>query len=124
MGRKTHESIGRALPNRRNIVISRNPAMSPIVTRSVLKEVGDTTCRTASSLAEAVVLADRDAEPFVIGGAAIYAEALPLVTRMYITEVHREVEGDVLFHAFDRAAWRETARVDGAECSWTTLERI
>jgi|WetSurMetagenome_2_1015567.scaffolds.fasta_scaffold786513_2 dihydrofolate reductase len=114
MGRKTFESIGKPLPGRGNIVVSRG-----------IQTLDPAILRIAPSIESAVAIArETDPEPFVIGGAAIYAEAMPLVTRMYITEVHREVEGDVLFPSFNRAEWRETTRVDGYEWSWTLLERI
>ncbi len=85
MGRKTYESIGRPLPNRRNIV----------VTRSTASFEG---CETAKSLEGAIELARTTDEcPFVIGGASLYAEALPLATELHLTIVDREVEGDTFF---------------------------
>jgi dihydrofolate reductase len=85
MGRKTHESIGRALPKRRNIV----------VTRSASSFDG---CETAGSLAEALALArTTDPCPFVIGGSSLYEEALPLATEIHLTTIDGEVEGDVYF---------------------------
>jgi dihydrofolate reductase len=82
MGRKTHESIGRPLPKRRNIV----------VTRSGAAFAG---CDTATSLQDAIALArESDDRPFVIGGASLYEEALPLATEIYLTEIDEDVEGD------------------------------
>jgi dihydrofolate reductase len=85
MGRKTHESIGRALPKRRNIV----------VTRSGAKFEG---CETAGSLEEAIALARTSDEcPFVIGGASLYEEALPVATELHLTTIDEDVEGDTFF---------------------------
>jgi dihydrofolate reductase len=102
MGRRTHESIGRPLPGRQNIVVSRNPAYSA------------PGCLLAASLPAALALAAPAGVAFVIGGAALYAEALPLASRLHITEVHGEVAGDVRFPPFDRQLWREVAREDHA----------
>ena len=85
MGRKTHESIGRALPKRRNIVVTRSGATFE-------------GCETAGSLDEAVALArTTDPCPFVIGGASLYEEALPLATEIYLTTIDEDVEGDTFF---------------------------
>jgi dihydrofolate reductase len=99
MGRGTHESIGRPLPGRINIVISRDPAY------------GSPGCTVVGSL-EAALAAAPDRDIMVIGGASIYAEALPLARRIYLTEVHGEFECDVQFPAFDRRAWVEAERTD------------
>lgn len=99
MGRRTHESIGRPLPGRRNIVISRNAAFAA------------EGCETAASLESAIAACAGTAdEIFVIGGAQIYAKALPLAERLYLTEIRAEFPGDASFPAFDRDVWRETAR--------------
>lgn len=85
MGRKTHESIGRALPKRRNIV----------VTRSAATFEG---CETARSLDAAIALArTTDPCPFVIGGASLYLEALPQATELHLTTIDENVEGDTYF---------------------------
>ncbi len=99
MGRKTHESIGKPLPGRRNLVITRNP------------EYQSAGCEVFGSL-DAAIRAARETDecPFVIGGAQIFTLALPLATRMVVTEVQREVEGDVFFPEFDSSAWREASR--------------
>ena len=101
MGRKTFESIGKPLPNRTNIVISRNADM---------KIDG---CICVISIDEAVEAAQRiDAqECFVIGGAEIYNHALPLVQKIYLTEVKATVNGNVFFE-FDKSKWQETMRED------------
>lgn len=87
MGRKTFEAIGRPLPKRRNIVLSRSEA-------SGLRERG---VEVAPDLSSALALVADDPLPFVIGGGSVYAEALPLATRVYLTRVDREVDGDVFF---------------------------
>ena len=85
MGRKTHESIGRALPKRRNIVVTRSGATFE-------------GCETAGSLEEAIALARATDEcPFIIGGASLYLEALPLATELHLTTIDKDVEGDTYF---------------------------
>ena len=99
MGRRTYESIGRPLPGRRNIVISRNAAFAAAG------------CETAASLESAIAAcAGTAGEIFVIGGAQIYAEALPLARRLYLTEIRADFPGDARFPAFECGAWRETSR--------------
>ena len=97
MGRKTFESIGRPLPGRRNIVVSRNP-----VFRADGVEV-------VASLELAINACHRE-DAFVIGGATLYAEALPRVDRVYLTEVDAAPDGDTLFPVLDKNQWREIAR--------------
>jgi len=108
MGRKTWESIGRPLPGRCNIVISRNKNFTAhgIATVSSLHQ--------AISLAEQISLRDGGDEVCVIGGAEIYAQALPQADRLYLTQVHAEVEGDTLFPEFDLSQWEEVEREDFA----------
>ncbi len=85
MGRKTHESIGRALPNRRNIVVTRSGSVFD-------------GCETAASLAEAIELArSTDDCPFVIGGSSLYEAALPLATELHLTTIDEDVDGDTYF---------------------------
>ena len=97
MGRKTFDSIGRPLPNRRNIVITRNPAWSQAGVECV------------ASLQEAAALV-AGSDAFIIGGAQIYTEALPLATRLIVTEIHQRFECDAFFPAIDPQQWQETAR--------------
>ncbi|CAA0116108.1 Dihydrofolate reductase type 3 [Halioglobus japonicus] len=104
MGRKTYESIGKPLPGRTNIVVSRNAgfrAEGVALVRSL-----------EEALALAGEVAERDAveEIIVMGGAQIYAEAIPLADRMYITEVHGDVEGDAVLCEIDWRFWREATR--------------
>jgi dihydrofolate reductase len=100
MGRKTFESIGRPLPKRTNIVISRNSSVQ--VDGRII----------ASSLQHALTLTT-DSQPFVIGGAQLYAEALPLAQHVYITEVDSEPTGDAFLPSFDETAFAESFRAQG-----------
>lgn len=98
MGRKTYESIGRPLPGRRNIVITRNPQWTaPGI-------------ETALSLDAAQALVTDAAKVFVIGGAQIYEQALALADEIALTEVDKDFEGDAFFPPWDRTAFRETSR--------------
>lgn len=98
MGRKTWESLGRPLPGRRNIVVSRNPDYLPVGGELV------------SSL-EAAMAATADVdEAFVIGGADLYRQALPLAQRIYLTEIAGDYAGDAHFPEFAAADWREVSR--------------
>ena len=111
MGRKTHESIGRPLPGRHNIVVTRRPGASW------------DGCEVAGSL-DAALAAARDApEVFVIGGAELYRLALPRADRLYLTLIDADYPGDTLFPEFDPADWRETAREPGAGFAFVTYER-
>lgn len=98
MGRKTYESIGRALPGRENIVLTRQAGFVAAG------------CRVEHSIESALVAGCYARETFVIGGADLYAAALPLASRLYVTEIQAEFEGDAFFPAFDRSDWRETSR--------------
>jgi dihydrofolate reductase len=103
MGRKTFESIGKPLPGRQNIVLTRDPDW---------RAEG---VRVAANLAEAVAAAGLDPRAradgiMVIGGAQIYAEALPSATRIELTEVDAEPEGDTVMPPFNPQRWREAAR--------------
>ena len=104
MGRKTYESIGQPLPNRRNIVITRNT------------EFTAPGIEIAHSLAEAIDIvqtdgAGWDGEVFVIGGAQLYAEAIDMADTLYITRIDSEVpEADAFFPEFGPAEWKEIAR--------------
>ncbi len=98
MGRKTWESLGRPLPGRHNIVITRQPGYTA---------PGAT---VADSVVAAIAACANEATAFVIGGAEIYAQTLPLAQRMELTEVHAEVNGDTHFPPFNCDEWRETLR--------------
>ena len=113
MGRRTWDEVGKPLPNRRNIVISRKDGLHLEGAEVV------------PSLAEGIALArTTDPEPCVIGGAEIYRLAWPLATRIFLTEVDRDVEGDTHF-TVDRRGFRETERRPGETpgLTFVTLER-
>ena len=93
MGRKTYGSIGRPLPGRTSVVISRDPNYAP---DGVL---------VARSIDQAKRLASEDTEAFFIGGGEIYRQVLPEVDRIYVTLVHAEIDGDTLFPELDLTAW-------------------
>ena len=101
MGRKTHESIGRPLPGRANIVVSRNPAYQA------------PGCQVFASLELALEAARQfapDSEIMLIGGAELYRQALPLADRIYLTLVEAELEGDTHFPELNPDEWRELWR--------------
>ena len=100
MGRKTLVALGKPLPNRLNIVITHNTDFTADGTTVVAS------LEKALDAARAV----ETEEIFVIGGAEIYALALPVATTLYLTEIERAYDGDARFPAFDKAAWRETDR--------------
>jgi dihydrofolate reductase len=125
MGRRTFQSLGKPLDGRDNIVVTRD--------RSFRADGAD----IVPDLDAALILARRYGaqrhvgEIMVIGGGDIYAQVLPIATRLYWTEVDAEPEGDTWFPAFDRAAWREVAREDiprgpkdDAAATLVTLERV
>lgn len=104
MGRKTYESIGRPLPGRTNIIVTRSRDYEVENARVV-------DCLTdAIELAETVSYIDGAEEAFIIGGAELYRHALPFVDRMHLTMVHAEVEGDTYFPDFDVAEWQEVSK--------------
>ena len=122
MGRKTYESIGRLLPGRTSVIVTRQPDYQ--VPGAIV----------AGSIAEALKVCsegkEMDQESFVIGGAEIYQQALGLCQRMYVTEIQQEFEGDALFPEFDQQEWREISRekhrlaVDGGlEYHFVVLDR-
>jgi dihydrofolate reductase len=98
MGRNTYESIGKPLPNRTTIIISRNLDY---------KVEG---CITVNSLEKALEIANNDESPFIIGGAQIYTKAINLVDQLDITEVHHKFDADVYFPEIDKNIWKETKR--------------
>lgn len=115
MGRKTFESIGRALPGRKNIVITsdRNYA---------LKAPGCTVTFSVDDAIEKAKSFSSD-EIFVIGGAEIYKQFLPMAEKIYLTLVHKEWPGDAFFPDLDLVKWEEIERVDNKEYSFVTLIR-
>ena len=126
MGRKTFESLPRRpLPGRTNIVVTRDPgfrAPGAVVTTSI---------NEALTIARADALRRSAAEIAVIGGAEIYAQAMPFADRLEITEVHAQPQGDTVFPAIDRMLWQEVARQnhpsgadDNAAFSYVTWRRL
>ncbi|QQL50697.1 dihydrofolate reductase [Mucilaginibacter ginkgonis] len=117
MGRKTFDSIGKPLPNRRNIIITRQAMQIP-------------GCEVTHNIDEAIDLCRNEAEVFVIGGAEIYRQSLPMVSRVYLTLVHHSFDADTFFPELDKNDWKEISRVDHPSdeknpypYSFITLER-
>ena len=119
MGRRTWESIGRALPGRTSIVVTR---------QADYRAPGAVVCL---SLADALALSAQDPEPFVIGGGELFAAALPHAGRLYLTVIARDYPGDVRMPPLDAAAWK-TVRIDawpadattGVPHTFSVLERV
>ncbi|PQA60506.1 dihydrofolate reductase [Siphonobacter curvatus] len=121
MGRKTYESIGKPLPNRTNVIITRN------------ENYEAPGCIVVSSLEEAI---RTESDVYIIGGAEIYQQALPLTDRIHLTEVQASVEGDTFFPKLDSAEWHELSRethptdekhtyaFDFVELERSTIEKI
>ena len=109
MGRKTYESIGRALPGRRTIVITRQQTWHAA------------SVEVAHSLPEAFALAG-PAEVFVVGGGEVYREAMPFADQMLLTEIEQSPEGDAFFPTFEPNQWRETAREVQDGFAWVTYD--
>ena len=117
MGRKTFESIGKPLPGRGNIVVSRSFSAEGVEVRSSLEE--------ALALAKEIAGRDGVDEIMIIGGGQIYEQALPITDRVYLTEVHQVIaDGDAFFPALNKNEWRETTRADHEGYSFITLDRI
>ena len=104
MGRKTYDSIGQPLPGRQNIVITRNKNFSPTGV-TIVHDVN-----SAIDKGRLVALENGGGEIIVIGGANIYTKTLPLADRLYVTEVHSNIEGDVTFSNFNQSEWSEISR--------------
>jgi dihydrofolate reductase len=98
MGRRTWESLGRALPGRENIVVTRTPGYEA------------PGASVAASLDAALALCAGEPTAFVIGGGELYAEALAVADGLVLTEIQRDYPGDARFPDYDRSAWRETQR--------------
>lgn len=99
MGRKTHESIGRVLPGRRNIVITHQTMHFP-------------GCEVVTSLDEALASVQNEQEAFIFGGGEIYKQAMSKADKIYLTRVHATIEGDAYFPVIDLAQWKEISRKD------------
>ncbi len=98
MGRKTFESNGRPLPNRTNVILTRD------------KGYNAEGCIVVHSLEEAINLAKDDPEPFIIGGGVIYEIAMPLVDRIYLTQIHHKFIGDTFFPEINMDEWIEVEK--------------
>ena len=103
MGRKTFESLGRVLPNRKHIIFSQNPDF----------KVDDENVKVVHSLLQIQNLIEEKEEVFVIGGAMIYNFLMPYVKKMYVTEIEKDFEGDTFFPIIDSETWKETSREKG-----------
>ncbi|MDP9083782.1 MAG: dihydrofolate reductase [Pseudomonadota bacterium] len=119
MGRKTYESIGKALPGRLNIVLSRSGDFAP------------PDCTVVRTLEDARIAADAHCALMVIGGAEIYHRCLPLAARIHLTLVHADIDGDTFFAGWRGGDWTETSRERHAAddknvfpYSFVTLDRI
>jgi dihydrofolate reductase len=117
MGRKTWQSIGRPLPGRLNVV----------VTRDSTARFEGATC--VQSVEQAIALTQNMPEVFVIGGAQLYAEMLPKVDRVIATEIEENIQGDATFAPLDPGQWRETSRdsqpeENGLTYAFVTYERV
>jgi dihydrofolate reductase len=100
MGRNTHESIGRPLPGRRNIVITR---------QSDFEAVG---CDVVFTIEQALALCKDEEEAMIMGGASLYEQTLPLVDTLYLTRVHAQVDGDTWFPAWSERDWHLVSQED------------
>lgn len=100
MGRKTYESIGRPLPGRTSIILTRQRTLE------LAQNAGTAGVLSAASLNDVLIQASGDDEVFFVGGAEIYAIALPRADRLYVTWVDAEMEGDTFFPEFDLQEWR------------------
>jgi len=125
MGRKTYESIGFALPGRANIVVTRNEKFQALDIDMVLN------LEDALSKARAILEKEGGEELFVIGGAEIYAQAMRMADRIYLTRVHAEFPGDVFFPPLEEDSWKEVASEkqmaeseESPSFSFTILERV
>jgi dihydrofolate reductase len=117
MGRKTYDSVGKPLPKRRNIIITR---------QSITIEG----CEVVNSIEAALALCKGEEEVFIVGGAEIYRQAMKLTDRIYLTIIHKEFEGDSFFPEINKIEWEEVSREDhqpdeknALSYSFITLER-
>ncbi|HET7832050.1 MAG TPA: dihydrofolate reductase [Gallionella sp.] len=110
MGRKTFDSIGKPLPGRTTVVVSRD---------TTLKIEG---CIVVHSLEKAIAACVGDEEIFIIGGGELFAQTLPLADKLYITEIQQDVEGDTHFPEFDKTEWQEVAREKRSQTEPQPLE--
>lgn len=118
MGRKTFDSLGRVLPNRKHVVLSHNPDF----------KVQDENVEIVHSIDDIKKYIDSSEENFVIGGAMIYNLLMPYVTKLYITEIDKNFDGDSIFPKIDLEKWKEISRVkseeNGLEFTFVDYEKI
>ena len=121
MGRKTFESLGKVLPDRKHIVFTQNPDF----------KVNDNNVEIVHSLLQIQDLIEGEEEAFIIGGAMIYNFLMPYVKKMYVTEIKEEFEGDAFFPKISENTWKETSREKGIkdeenplDYEFVTYERI
>lgn len=100
MGRKTFESLGRVLPNRKHVILSQNPDFN----------VENENIQVVHSMFEIQEYMENEEENFVIGGAMIYNLLMPYVQKMYVTEIQKDFDGDSFFPKIDHEIWEEKAR--------------
>lgn len=101
LGRKNFESIGKALPGRKNIVLTRKRDFLP------------QDCMVVHSIDEVLKACAGDEEIIIFGGEEIYRQFMPMVTKMYLTKIHHAFEGDTFFPEFNESDWKEVSRVKG-----------
>ena len=118
MGRKTYDSVGKPLPRRRNIIITR-------------KDTAISGCEIVHSVEEAIDLCKGETEVFILGGAEIYRQSMHLTDRIYLTIIHQDFDGDSFFPEINKAEWKEVYREDhqpdeknNLPYSFITLERL
>ena len=112
MGRKTFESLGRALPNRKHVVFSQNPDF----------KVDDENVEIVHSMLQIQEYIENEEENFVIGGAMIYNLLMPYVTKMYVTQINKDFEGDTFFPRIDENVWKEVSREKGLKNEENNLD--
>lgn len=101
LGRKNFESIGRVLPGRKNIVLTRKRDLSP------------QNCLIVHSIDEVLQTCRSDEEVFIFGGEEIYTQFMPMITKLYLTKIHHVFEGDTYFPEINERDWKEISRVKG-----------
>ena len=121
MGRKTFESLGRVLPNRKHIVFTQNPDF----------KIDDENVQVVHSMLEIQEYIESKEENFVIGGAMIYNLLMPYVTKMYVTEIDKDFDGDTFFPKINTEIWKEVSREEGPsddkndfDYDYVTYERV
>lgn len=105
MGRKTFESLGRVLPNRKHIIFSQNPDF----------KVKDENVEIVHSMLQIQEYIESEDECFVIGGAMIYNLLMPYVTKMYVTQINKEFDGDTFFPRIDEEKWKEIEKISSKD---------